>query len=43
MTESYEEAVKIVLEARKEKKAISVGLVGNAADVLERLIKDNIS
>jgi len=42
MTESYEEAVKIVLEAKEEKKAISVGLVGNAADVLERLIKDNI-
>lgn len=42
MTDSYEEAIKIVLEAKKDKKAISVGLVGNSADVLERLLKDGI-
>ena len=42
MTDSYEEAIKIVLDAKKNKKAISVGLVGNSADVLERLLKDDI-
>ncbi|UOD35123.1 urocanate hydratase [Deferribacteraceae bacterium V6Fe1] len=42
MTESYEEAVKLVLDAKVKKKAISVGLVGNAADVLEKLIEDGI-
>jgi urocanate hydratase len=42
MTESYEEAVKLVLDAKTQKKSISVGLVGNAADVLEKLIEDGI-
>ncbi|KAA0257018.1 urocanate hydratase [Deferribacter autotrophicus] len=42
MTESYEEAVNIVMKAKEEKKAISVGLVGNAADVLEKLLADGI-
>ncbi|MGA1861472.1 urocanate hydratase [Deferribacter thermophilus] len=42
MTYSYEEAINIVLKAKEEKKAISVGLVGNAADVLEKLLADGI-
>ncbi|MCB4203517.1 urocanate hydratase [Deferribacterales bacterium Es71-Z0220] len=42
MTESYEEAVKLVLDAKTQKKSISVGLVGNAADVLEKLLEDGI-
>ncbi|BAI80407.1 urocanate hydratase [Deferribacter desulfuricans SSM1] len=42
MTNSYEEAINIVLKAKEEKKAISVGLVGNAADVLEKLLADGI-
>ncbi|MGA1847079.1 urocanate hydratase [Deferribacter abyssi] len=42
MTESYEEAITIVLKAKEEKKAVSVGLVGNAADVLEKLLADGI-
>ncbi len=42
MTESYEEAVRWTLEAKEKGEAISIGLVGNAADVLEQLIKDGI-
>jgi len=42
MTDSYEEAKKLVLEAKSQKKALSVGLVANIGDVLEKLIKDNI-
>jgi urocanate hydratase len=42
MTHSYEEAKKMVLDAKSQKKALSVGLVGNIADVLEKLLKDNI-
>ncbi|MCA6073519.1 urocanate hydratase [Fulvivirga sedimenti] len=42
MTTSYEEAVKWVLEARESGKALSVGLVGDIGDVLERLLSDDI-
>jgi urocanate hydratase len=42
MTESYEEAVKIVLRAKEHGEAISVGLTGNIGDVLHRLLQDNI-
>jgi len=42
MTHSYEEAKKMVLEAKNQKKALSVGLVGNIGDVLEKLLKDKI-
>src|SRR6478735_6678871 len=37
--ESLEEAIKIAKEAKKEKKALSIGLVGNAAEVLPQMIK----
>ena len=43
MTHSYEEAIKWVLEAKENGDALSVGLVGDIGDVLERLIKDNIT
>jgi urocanate hydratase len=42
MTRSYDEAIKWVLDAKKKGEAISIGLVGDAGDVLERLLKDNI-
>ena len=43
MTDSYDEAIKWVLEAKDKGDAISVGLVGDIGDVLERLIKDDIT
>ncbi|MBD3414818.1 MAG: urocanate hydratase [Candidatus Aminicenantes bacterium] len=42
MTRSYEEAKKWVLNAKDQKQALSVGLVGNIGDVLEKLLQDNI-
>ncbi len=43
MTESYEEAIKWVLHAKENGEAISVGLVGDIGDILERLINDGIT
>ncbi len=42
MTTSYDEARKLILEAREQRKAISVGLTGNIGDVLEYLLRDGI-
>lgn len=42
ITDNLDEALKLVLEAKNEKKALSVGLVGNAAEILPELIKRNI-
>jgi urocanate hydratase len=42
MTYSYEEAKKWILEAKEKGEAISVGLVGDIGDVLEKLLNDNI-
>lgn len=42
MTSSYEEALKLVLEAQVKGKSISVGLVGDIGTTLRRLIADNI-
>jgi len=42
MTDSYEEAVKFVMDSKEHGKALSIGLVGDIGDVLKRLIKDNI-
>lgn len=39
---SLDEALKIVLDAKKEGQAISVGLVGNCADVLPELVRRGI-
>src|SRR5213076_1477631 len=41
MTTSHEQALQLVDEARKAKRAISVGLVGNCADVLPEMVKRN--
>ena len=43
MTHSYEEAIRWVLEAKAKKENLSVGLVGDIGDVLERLIEDGIT
>ena len=42
MTYSYEEAKRWVLDAKTKGEAISVGLVGDIGDVLEKLLQDNI-
>ena len=42
MTDSLEEALEIVLRAREQGEAISVGLVGNTADVLPELVRRRI-
>lgn len=40
MTHNYEEAVSAVLDAKEKGKALSVGLVDDIGDVLEKLIRD---
>lgn len=42
MTHSYEEAKKWILEAQNVGQNISMGLVGDIGDVLEKLLRDNI-
>jgi urocanate hydratase len=42
MTYDYEEAKEWALEAKKKGEAISIGLVGDIGDVLEKLLADNI-
>jgi len=42
MTDNYEEALEWVLEAKGSGKALSVGLVGDAGDVLSHLWEDRI-
>lgn len=42
MTESYDEAITWIKEAIAKKETLSVGLVSDAGDLLEKLLKDNI-
>ncbi len=42
ITESLEEALKLVLYAKQNGKALSVGLVGNAGEILPEILKRNI-
>ena len=42
MTYSYEEAIHWVQEAIKKGETLSVGLVSDAGDLLEKLLEDNI-
>lgn len=42
MTESIDEAIKMVLDAKEKKIAKSIGLVGNAGEVLPELLKRGI-
>ena len=41
-TDSYDEAIRLALEAKKSGLPLSIGLLGNSADILPKLIKDNI-
>src|SRR5436853_2453415 len=41
MAESLDQALQLIDQARKAKRAISVGLVGNCADVLPDMVKRN--
>ena len=40
VADDYQHAVELCEQAKKERRALSVGLVGNAADVLPRLLAD---
>jgi urocanate hydratase len=42
MTDNLDEALKIVLEAKEKKIARSVGLVGNAGEILPGILKRNV-
>ncbi|AFN73506.1 urocanate hydratase [Melioribacter roseus P3M-2] len=42
MTYDLDEALKLTLEAKENKQALSVGLVGNAGDVLPEILKRDI-
>ncbi len=42
MTDNLDEALEIVLKAKEKKEAISVGLVGNAADILPEILRRGI-
>jgi len=42
MTDNLDEALKLVLEAKQNKKSLSVGLIGNAGEVLPEILKRNI-
>ncbi len=42
MTENLDEALKIIQTACAEKKAVSVGLLGNAADIFPELVKRGV-
>ncbi|MGF6846770.1 urocanate hydratase [Chitinophaga sp. W3I9] len=42
MTHSYEEAIQWAKEAQANGTALSIGLVSDAGDMLERMLKDNI-
>lgn len=41
-TDNFDKAVKMVREAKRKKKAISIGLLGNAADILPKLLRKNV-
>lgn len=42
MTDDLDEALKLVIEAKEKKKALSVGLIGNAGEILPKIIEKNI-
>ncbi|GJQ62475.1 MAG: urocanate hydratase [Melioribacteraceae bacterium] len=42
ITDDIDEAIKLVTEAKENKKALSVGLVGNCGEVLPAMIEKNI-
>lgn len=42
-TESLEEALTVANEYKEKKEPISIGLLGNAAEILPELVKRNIT
>jgi urocanate hydratase len=42
MVDDLDQALKLVMQAKEEKRPLSVGLLGNAADVFPELVKRNI-
>src|SRR5204863_1586665 len=42
MANTLDEALRLIDEARKERRALSVGLVGNCADVLPEMVKRDV-
>ncbi|MCF6269206.1 MAG: urocanate hydratase [Melioribacteraceae bacterium] len=42
LTDNLDEALELVLKAKEEKKALSVGLVGNAGEILPQILSKNI-
>lgn len=42
MTDNLEEALKLVLDAKQNNKALSVGLIGNAGEILPEILKKGI-
>ncbi|MFA6596889.1 MAG: urocanate hydratase [Ignavibacteriaceae bacterium] len=42
LSESLDEALQLVLDAKKNKKALSVGLLGNAGEILPQILERNI-
>ncbi len=42
MTADLDEALKLVLDAKEKKNPLSVGLIGNAAEILPEILKRNI-
>jgi urocanate hydratase len=42
LTENIDEALELVLDAKKNMKALSIGLVGNAGEVLPEILKRNV-
>lgn len=43
MTEDLDEALRLVLEAQKNKKALSIGLIGNAGEILPKILERKIT
>lgn len=43
ITDNLDEALKLVLDAKQNKEALSVGLVGNAGEILPEILKRNIT
>ncbi len=42
MTDNLDEALKLVLEAKQNKEALSVGLIGNAGEILPQILERNV-
>jgi urocanate hydratase len=43
ITDDLDEALKLVLEAKEKKQALSVGLIGNAGEILPKILERNVT